>query len=94
MRANLLSLNTGSHWQGFNNLLLIVGVLTTLVYFFFSLEHKGGGRSRLEDRDLLLDDLLRRLVRIYGNGANSLLIGRMEFLFREWPAAFGIHILS
>ena len=41
IHANLLPLWTGNWLSSFNNILLTVGVLTSLIYFFFSKEHKG-----------------------------------------------------
>jgi hypothetical protein len=95
VRANLVSLKvtypeTGelNAFASFNNFLLIVGVLTTLVYFFFSLEHKGpvGVISKIGIYFLMIS-----FGASYGftvMARISLLIGRLEFLFWEWPAAF------
>jgi hypothetical protein len=82
-----------SWWWRFSNVLLIAGVLTTLVYFFFSLEHKGavGVVSKIGIYFLMIS-----FGASYGftvMARISLLIGRLEFLFRDWPAAFGITIL-
>lgn len=41
VKATLLSLWTGDLWESINNIIIIFGVLTTLLYFFFSREHKG-----------------------------------------------------
>ncbi|KPJ54428.1 hypothetical protein AMJ39_00415 [candidate division TA06 bacterium DG_24] len=64
--------------------LLLIGLICSLLYFFFSREHKGvlGGASRIGIWFLMV-----------GFGASfgytvmarvSLLIGRMQFLFRDW----------
>jgi hypothetical protein len=64
--------------------LLLIGLVCSLLYFFFSREHKGalGGASRVGIWFLMV-----------GFGASfgytvmarvSLLIGRMQFLFRDW----------
>jgi len=91
--ANMLSVNTGDFLTNINNLLLIVGVLTTLVYFFFSTEHKGavGVASKIGIYFLMIS-----FGASYGftvMARISLLIGRLEFLFGEWPAAFGMNWL-
>lgn len=101
VRANLLSLNvreaeTGAYdaYASFNNFLLVLGVLATLVYFFFSLEHKGavGFISKIGIYFLMIS-----FGASYGftvMARISLLIGRLEFLFKDWPAAiFGRGIL-
>jgi hypothetical protein len=71
-------------WTSFNNVLLIVGVITTLAYFYFSREHKGllGGASKVG---------IYFLMAAFGAGFGytvmarvSLLIGRMQFLLFEW----------
>ncbi|MEZ4648717.1 MAG: hypothetical protein R3E97_08005 [Candidatus Eisenbacteria bacterium] len=67
-----------------NNFLLIVGVLTTLVYFFFSTEHKGavGALSKVGIYFLMIS-----FGASYGftvMARMSLLIGRLEFLFGDW----------
>lgn len=90
VQANLLSVNTGSTGTNINNLLLIVGVLTTLIYFFFSTEHKGtvGVLSKIGIYFLMIS-----FGASYGftvMARISLLIGRLEFLFTTWPNALGI----
>ncbi len=71
-------------WHGLNLLLILVGVLSVLVYFFFSLEHRGavGGVSRIGVYFLMVSfgasfgyTVMARL---------SLLIGRITFLLRDW----------
>jgi hypothetical protein len=66
------------------NTLLIVGVVSALVYFYFSKEHKGllGGTARLGIWFLMVSfgaafgyTVMARI---------SLLIGRMEFLIEDW----------
>ncbi|HUV87306.1 MAG TPA: hypothetical protein VMX79_09350 [bacterium] len=66
------------------NTLLIVGVVSALVYFYFSKEHKGllGGTARLGIWFLMISfgaafgyTVMARI---------SLLIGRMEFLINDW----------
>jgi hypothetical protein len=66
------------------NTLLIIGVVSALVYFYFSKEHKGflGGTARLGIWFLMVSfgaafgyTVMARI---------SLLIGRMEFLIDDW----------
>lgn len=76
--------NFASLLVGFSSLVLFIGVLTTLIFFYFSREHKGAlGKSA-------------RVGIIYimiAFGASfgytvmarvSLLIGRMQFLLHDW----------
>ncbi|MCK4416835.1 MAG: hypothetical protein KAV99_01550 [Candidatus Latescibacteria bacterium] len=78
VRATLLPLNSP------NNILIIVGVLTALIYFFFSKEHKGvfGKTAKVGIWFLMIAfgasfgyTVMARV---------SLLIGRMHFLLSDW----------
>lgn len=78
VRATLIPMNS------INNFLLVIGVLTGLIYFFFSKEHKGvfGGTARVGIFFLMIAfgasfgyTVMARI---------SLLIGRMQFLLFEW----------
>lgn len=71
-------------WEGFNLLLILVGVLTVLIYFFFSVEHTGavGTASKIGIWFLMISfgasfgyTVMARL---------SLLIGRVSFLLGDW----------
>ena len=71
-------------WEGFNLILILVGVLTVLIYFFFSVEHTGavGTASKLGIWFLMISfgasfgyTVMARL---------SLLIGRVSFLLDDW----------
>lgn len=84
IQANVLSVSTDSMATNFNNFLLIAGVLTTLVYFFFSTEHKGtvGVLSKVGIYFLMIS-----FGASYGftvMARMSLLIGRLDFLFGDW----------
>jgi len=74
-----------SPWGGaftrLDNLILIVGVLSVLVYFYFSIEHKGavGAFSRLGVWFLMLGFGAAFGYTVMGR--ISLLIGRMNYLF-------------
>jgi nitrate reductase gamma subunit len=89
IRANLLPLWTDSWLTSFNNILLTVGVITGLIYFFFSKEHKGalGGAAKVGVWFLMISfgasfgyTVMSRM---------SLLIGRIYFLLVTW-----LHILE
>ncbi len=94
LRANMVSFAPGSpgnetaaQWVG--NVLLVFGVIACLVYFFFSTEHRGaiGVTARVGIYFLMVS-----FGASYGftvMARISLLIGRLNFLLREWPAAFG-----
>lgn len=85
IQSTMLSLNPG---QGFEQFLLalvvVVGVLTTLIYFYFSKEHKGvlGGTARVGIWFIMISfgahfgyTVMARI---------SLLIGRVQFLIDDW----------
>lgn len=70
-----------------NNLVLLLGTFAALAYFFFSREHKGalGGFARLGIWFLMVS-----FGASYGftvMARYSLLIGRFDLLFLDWPAA-------
>lgn len=69
-----------------DNLLLAVGVLSVLIYFFFSLEHRGlvGGVSRVGIWFLMLGFGAAFGYTVMGRV--SLLIGRLNFLITRWGA--------
>ena len=80
------------HWENVDNLIMIVGVICTLAYFYFSLPHRGllGGMSRVGIWFLMI---------AFGAGFGStvmarisLLIGRVEFLLYDWLPTIGIHL--
>ncbi len=84
IRANILPLWTGNWLESFNNWLLVIGVLTALIYFFFSKEHKGavGTGAKIGIWFLMISfgasfgyTVMSRM---------SLLIGRVYFLLGEW----------
>jgi hypothetical protein len=89
IHANLLPLWTNNWLVSFNNILLTVGVITGLIYFFFSKEHKGalGGAAKVGVWFLMISfgasfgyTVMSRM---------SLLIGRIYFLLVTW-----LHILD
>jgi len=71
-------------WDSLRNLILVIGVLACLVYFFFSFEHKGmvGRTARLGIWFLMIT---------FGAGFGFTVMGRiallairLEFLFDDW----------
>ncbi len=74
----------GSTGEFVSNLIMVVGVLSVLVYFFFSAEHKGalGGVSRVGIWFLMISFGAAFGYTIMGRV--SILIGRMNFLITEW----------
>jgi hypothetical protein len=78
------SLIAASLPDSINNFLILLGVVSVLIYFFFSLEHKGviGGVSKIGVWFLMIAfgasfgfTVMARM---------SLLIGRIQFLIRDW----------
>jgi hypothetical protein len=65
-------------------LVLLVGVVTTLIYFYFSAEHKGGLQtiSRVGIAFLMIGFGATFGYNVMGRV--SLLIGRFQFLFIDW----------
>jgi hypothetical protein len=66
------------------NALLVVGVICCLVYFFFSVEHKGvvGGAARVGIWYLMITFGAAFGFTVMGRIA--LLAARVEFLFDDW----------
>jgi hypothetical protein len=85
VRATMVPLWDSAHLaHSFNNLVLVVGVITTLVFFFFSKEHKGaiGATARMGIWYLMIS-----FGAAYGftvMSRISLLIGRFQFLLDDW----------
>ncbi len=85
----LIVLNDGKFdWEAiqmsFSALIGVVGVLTGLIYFFFSKEHKGlfGKASKVGIWVLMVTFGAGFGYTVMGRIA--LLVGRIEFLFRDW----------
>lgn len=66
------------------NIIIVVGTFCGLIYFFFSKEHKGvfGGAARVGVWFLMIT--FGALFGYTVMSRMSLLIGRMDFLFRDW----------
>ncbi len=73
-----------SFWDSLRNVFLVVGVLTCLVYFFFSIEHKGvvGKTARVGIWFLMITFGAAFGYTVMGRIA--LLAIRFEFLFDDW----------
>jgi hypothetical protein len=67
-----------------NLLLIVIGVLATLLFFFFSLDHKGGVGAVSK---IGLFFIMVSFGTSFGNTVMariSLLIGRFQFLIYDW----------
>ena len=84
VQASIIDLRTLGTWDGINALLVVLGAISGITYFFFSKPHRGtvGAVARVGVWTLMV-----------GFGATfgftvmariSLLIGRADFLFRTW----------
>jgi hypothetical protein len=88
MQSTIVPFTLHGGWGGWLGLIescvLFVGVLSVLVYFFFSLEHKGviGNVSRVGIWFLMIGFGAAFGYTVMGRV--SLLIGRMNFLISEW----------
>ena len=75
----------GSVFESFSNLVLVIGTVTSLFYFFFSTDHKGpvyGNVARVGIWFLMVS-----FGAAFGTtvmGRISLLIGRFQFLLSDW----------
>ena len=79
---------TGSGWEIFNHIIILIGVISALVYFFFSKEHKGavGTISKIGIYFLMI-----KFGASFGfavMGRISLLIGRFEDLINYSAAQY------
>jgi hypothetical protein len=83
--------NTFQWAAGISGLIMVVAVITTLCYFYFSKEHKGafGAAGRVGIYFLMI-----AFGAGFGNTVMariSLLIGRMQFMFDDWwPLVIGL----
>lgn len=84
IQASLQPLLTGEFWSSFNAILFTIGLICSLLFFFYSREHKGalGVMARTGTVFLMVS---------FGAGYGytvmsrlSLLIGRFQFLLEDW----------
>ncbi|RKU28663.1 hypothetical protein C6497_07840 [Candidatus Poribacteria bacterium] len=78
-----------STFEIFGAILMVIGVICTLTYFFFSVEHRGPikGLSKVGIAFLMIG-----FGSAFGNtvmGRVALLIQRVDFLMFDWIASFG-----
>ncbi len=74
-----------NYWQSFSNLILVVGSIACLFYFFFSTEHRGPVYGNLAKIGIWF--LMISFGASFGAtvmGRISLLIGRFSFLLHDW----------
>ena len=71
-------------WEIFSNVLLVIGVFSALLYFFFSWKHKGavGFIAKVGIYFLMIGFGASFGLTVMGR--ISLLIGRFLFLFKDW----------
>jgi hypothetical protein len=88
VQASLVPFNAGGPWASLNAILFTVGLIGSLLFFFYSREHRGalGVASRVGLAFLMIS---------FGAGYGytvmsriSLLIGRLQFLLMDW---LGMH---
>jgi hypothetical protein len=75
----------GSIFASFTNILFLVTLVTVMLYFFFSFEHKNAGVRRAASIGRWL--MMIAFGAMFGStvmARMSLFIGRLDFLFREW----------
>ena len=84
VQASLQPLLTGHFWSSFNAIVFTVGLLTSLLFFFYSREHKGSLAVMARTGVMFL-------MVSFGAGYGytvmsrlSLLIGRFQFLLQDW----------
>ncbi len=84
VEGTIINVWDGTAWGTFSNLVLVVGVVSGLVYFFFSKEHRGliGGTANVGITILMVAfgasfgyTIMARI---------SLLIGQTQFLLDDW----------
>ena len=82
--ATMTNLISDTALGSFNSIVVFVGVVSVLVYFFFSVEHKGvaKGISRMGIWYLMIGFGAAFGYTVMGRV--SLLIGRMNFLWNDW----------
>jgi len=85
IRSTMISLNPFSGFGDFLlNLIVVVGVISTLTYFYFSKEHKGvlGGVAKVGIWFIMISFGAHFGYTVMGR--ISLLIGQVQFLIEDW----------
>lgn len=84
VRGTIFPVFTGGAWEIFSNLVLVIGVVSGLVYFFFSKAHTGM-TGRIAGLGITI--LMVAFGASFGYtimARLSLLVGRFTFLLEEW----------
>ncbi len=84
-----INAGTLSTWDTFGAVLMVIGVICTLTYFFFSVEHRGpiNWFSKIGIAFLMIG-----FGAAFGNtvmGRVALMIHRVSFLINDWIGSFG-----
>ncbi|HBE72990.1 MAG TPA: hypothetical protein DDW31_02695 [candidate division Zixibacteria bacterium] len=82
IRGTLLPMNS------IDNIILVVGVITTLVYFYFSVEHKGLVKAGARIGVVFIMASFGASFGYTVMARISLLIGRLNFLVTDWLHLF------
>lgn len=84
LKATIVSLNPTAPWPFLQNLLIVIGVITTVIYFFFSREHTGafGLLAKIGTVFIMVS-----FGAVFGSTVMarvSILIGRVAFILTDW----------
>lgn len=91
IRATFLPLWGESFWTVFSNWVFFVGVITSILYFFFSTEHKGIMKPIVRLGIVFIMIAFGASFGYTVMGRISLLLGRIYFLLNNWlPTITGI----
>jgi hypothetical protein len=91
IRATFLPLWGENFWQVFSNWVFVLGVITSIMYFFFSTEHKGIMKPIVRLGIIFIMVAFGASFGYTVMGRISLLLGRIYFLFNQWlPTITGI----
>ncbi len=89
MKATMLSLGNGNGWAAMLlAIVVVVGVISTLIYFYFSKEHTGvlGATAKVGIWFIMISFGAHFGFTVMGRV--SLLIGRVQFLIEDWLGSF------
>jgi hypothetical protein len=89
MQATMLGIFSGGFAEILLSLIIVVGVIATLVYFYYSHEHTGalGVTARVGIWFIMISFGAHFGYTVMGRV--SLLIGRVQFLVEDWIGSFG-----
>lgn len=91
IRATFLPLWGENPWTVFSNWVFVVGVITSILYFFFSTEHKGIMKPIVRLGIVFIMIAFGASFGYTVMGRISLLLGRIYFLINSWlPTITGI----